>query len=242
MKLKLLLTKGSSILLTTMLSLLTVTSFAQIEVDEPSKENKDSKTQGFFVNGGKQKLDAIECYNFKDLIVSFDIKKEHFVCDQLSIEFEIGNENKNDTYRYVVDQDEFSSLFEGKEYAYFKVFSSEDMEEESRWYTTHYSPNSDVAPTHYKLTRSRLQHTKSKKHLENSTITVKIYCGKITGEKEVSKALSDGRVVTNKYKTWKWEDSSTFSIPLKNRIFINIAKFKLLGYPKKPVENGACYE
>ena len=234
--------KRKSYFLAFAFSLIALSSLAQIDIDEPVNENNKSKTQGFFVKEGKQKIEELECYNFKDLILSFDLKKEHFACDRLCIELEVGNKIKNVSYKYYIDQDEFSALFEGKDYAYFKVFSSNDMKEKSEWVFKKTYMNSDYPPSYYNLTRSRLQHCRSKKNLNDSKIMVKISCGKITGENAVSEARSDGRVVTRKYNTWKWFDSSVFSIDLKNRVFINIAKFKVLGYPSKPVVNGDCYQ
>ncbi|NJO90736.1 MAG: hypothetical protein HC831_18570 [Chloroflexia bacterium] len=92
------------------------------------------------------------------------------------------------------------------------MFSSDDMEEKSEWLYEYWSigQSSETPPTIIYLTRSKLQYTGSKKNLSNSKIVVKIYCGKITGEKAISQQLSDGRIITNKKSIWEWSESTTF--------------------------------
>lgn len=224
--------KRSSILFPILLVLTTLSLNAQIQVEPEVVENAESSTEGFFVQDGNRKVEALECYTFKDLIFAFDLKKEHFVSDAIVIRIKVGTETYNDTYKYEMDQDEFSALFSGKEYAYFKLFSSENMEEESKWYST---------TKKLYLTRSILQHATSKKDLHDAKIIVQVLCSKITGEKETTEVHSD-QLVTRKSHTWDVTDSSTFSIELKNRILIKRFKFITKGYPEAPVATGNCYE
>ncbi|WP_445456527.1 hypothetical protein [Flavobacterium sp. HNIBRBA15423] len=221
-------------LLYTMLILLALPLNAQIEMAKEVSNETESATQGFFVNGGSQKIEALECYTFKDLTLSFDLKKEHFVCDRVDIQIKIGTaETGWITYKnFSIDQDEFTALFGDKKYAYFKIFSSEDIEEKAKWYCT--------ISQHF-LTRSRLQYTSIKSDVQGAKMMVKVLCGKITGEGETSEVVSD-RVVTRKYNTWKWTDSSTFDIELKNRIYIKTFKLLMKGFPPAPVATGNCYE
>lgn len=218
--------KKTPILLSMLLILTALSLNAQIEV-EPEAEAEDkteSSTQGFFVKGGSQKIEALECYTFKDLILSFDLKEEHFTCDRIDIEILVGTKEKYYS-SFSMSQEEFTALFGGKKYAYFKVFSSEDMRERSEW----------------GFTRSLLQHTAKKRNLDGSKMVVKVACGNITGEEEISEVVSD-KVVTRKRNIWKWDESTTFSIELKNRIYVNPAKFFVSEYPKDPVATGDCYE
>ncbi|WP_445456529.1 hypothetical protein [Flavobacterium sp. HNIBRBA15423] len=216
--------KRKSILFSMMLILLALPLNAQIEIEQEtsSEQETESATQGFFVKGGSQKIDALECYTFKDLILSFDLKEEHFNCDGIDIEIFVGKKMYN---KGGLRQEEFTALFGGKKYAYFKVFSSEDMKERSKW----------------GFTRSLLQHTNIKRDLDGTKMVVKVFCGKITGEEEISEVISD-KVVTRKKKIWKWDESTAFSIELKNRIYIKPLKFMVSDYPKEPVATGDCYE
>ncbi len=209
-------------LLCTMLILLALPLNAQIEIEqETSSESKpESPTQGFFVKGGSQKIDALECYTFKDLIVAFDLKKEHFNCDGIDIEIFVGRE-KYARSHIGLTQEEFTARFGGKKYAYFEIFTG-DMKERLK-------------------KRSLLQHTNTKKDLHDTKMVAKVSCGKITGEEEISEVFN-GQVVTRKKKIWKWDESTTFSIELKNRIYIKPLKFMVSDYPKTPVETGNCYE
>lgn len=217
--------KRKSILFSMMLILLALPLNAQIEIEQETSNEQESEsaTQGFFVKGGSQKIDALECYTFKDLILSFDLKEEHFNCDGIDIEIFVGKKMYNRGRGW--KQEEFTKLFSGKKYAYFKVFSSENMEERSDW----------------RFTRSLLQHTNTKRDLHGTKMIVKVFCGKITGEEEISEVISD-KVVTRKKKIWKWDESTTFSIELKNRIYIKPFKFMVSEYPKEPVATGNCYE
>lgn len=225
--------KKKLVLLAVIFGSITMSSFAQIEIDEPANDDTESTTQGFFVKGGKQKIRALECYNFKDLIVSFDLKKEHFLCNYLLIELMVGNERKNTIYTYLIDQGDFSELFKGKKYAYFKVFSSDDMEEKSDWvYVTNARDNTPSA--FHPLTRSDLQYTTNKKSLNDTKISVKV--SRIKTEIKVT--------LRNAYWNWtdKWEEvNKIFSIELKNRIHVKAAKYYMSGFPKTPVSNGECF-
>ena len=83
----------------------------QIQVAKPVSENNDSPTQGFFVKGGSEKLTALECYNFKDLIVSFDLKDEYFGYDQVTIKLCVSGKYDETFFKYTMSMAEFKLKF-----------------------------------------------------------------------------------------------------------------------------------
>lgn len=220
--------------------ILSFSSFAQITVEDDN--NIESKTQGFFVKNGAQKIDALECYDFKNLILAFDLKPEYFTYDEIFITLTITNNQRNamgvvidEQFFLKINKDIFNIQFAGKDYAYFKIFASDDLKEKSEF---EYRYSSVI----YSLTRSKLQYTTNKKALTDSKMIAEISFGRITGFRTVSETLSDGRVVSNNVNTWEWKPEIEFSIDLKNRIFINPVKAFSEGVPEEPLITGKCYE
>lgn len=218
--------KNKSILFSIFLILIALSLNAQIVIEKETSNETESSTQGFFVNGGSQKIETLDCYTFKDLMVSFDLKDEHFNCDGINVRLTFETEKRFNRSIASMIQKEFTELFGGKKYAHFTLFSSDDMKE---WFGN--------------LNRSRLQHTERKKYLDGSKMVVNVYRGNITGEEVVHEVVSD-KVVSRTREIWKWDKlpTTTFSIELKNRIYIPPAKYFISGDPKRPVETGSCYE
>lgn len=178
--------------------ILSYPSFAQLNIQE---EKKESKTQGFFVNNGSIKLDDLECYNFKDLIVSFDIQEFMWEADYIYVYLKYGRPESNGqtdalaTYSYRITNTDFNRLFKDKEYAYFKVFSTDDMSEKSELFGG--------------LRRGALQNTTLKKNVDASILQAKVHVSVTIGKK-----IDEYGNVYNRYR---WDEAANFSIDLKNR-------------------------
>lgn len=204
---------------------------AQINVDEKI-EVKESTTQGFFVKNGQQKISALDCYSFDDLILSFDLREEHFTCDQIRIDLIVGDKESKYEYSYFIDGDNLKDLVKRDDYAFVKVFSSKDLTEKSVWEN----------PTTKHLRRSHLQYTNSKSNLDDSKLSVKIYTRKKTRLIPKGTSTPDGSFYNSDIQLWtEWTSPIEFSIGLKNRIFIKYATFFIKGFPKEPVVTENCF-
>ncbi|TNE55441.1 MAG: hypothetical protein EP338_04020 [Bacteroidetes bacterium] len=237
---------------------------AQIDVEKPVSEEVlgDSPTSGFFVNDGQTKLSKMSCYTFKNLVVAFDLKKEHFECDRLDIKIRTGDfkYREHETYTFYIEKKDLEK-FKGKEYAYVYVFTKDDLKENSPFLNL--SRN-----RYYPMTRSRLQHTweknydrvyvdevmnepKGKKILrklpiigspgykeEELEFVVPMLTCWVTGqtkdgEKTVYKRV-DGKVVAEQEIIWKNTPLNKFQIEMENRIYSGINFI-----PEEPVSQGA---
>ena len=108
--------------------------FSQLEVENPKQSVKPDSTsnQGFYVNEGKLKLTQLECYNFDNLIVAFNIDESYFKYDEISIEIFWGLGSDLDEIRLLnIKKSMFNKQFSTKDkYAYFSVFKTTDLKEE----------------------------------------------------------------------------------------------------------------
>lgn len=229
--------KRSIVLLLAFFSLFSALQ-AQIEIDE-EKDDNESTTQGFFVKKGQMRIEALECYDFEDLIISFNIKKEHFACDRISIVLQLGNPEKKNSikeYIYTVDREDFKVLFEDKDYAYFKIFSSPDLDEKSDWKWK------DEYNRRIPLQRIDLQYALKKPEVETFKIVALIRCGNIKGVKTVHETKSDGSIVSRDIENWDWSTSTALELDLKNRIFVSYVDAFKNKHKKVTTTDQGCYK
>jgi len=193
-------------------------AFSQIQVE--SKIKGDSNTQGIFVKDGTQKLSSLDCYNFKDLIVSFDIDPSFFNYDQILVVLSRGtSQGDGFHYTYSFTREDFSRRFKGKKYAYLSLFPEEGLDKKSVM----------------NFRRVELQMVGSKKEMETSMLFVVIEGGMKTGETET--VFRGDQIIKN--DKYKYERLTALSpIPMHN-----LFKEPSWGqYPTMPKGEGACYE
>ena len=138
------------------LMLFSITAFSQIDMGKTSKP--DSKTQGLFAKGGTLKLASLDCYNFKDLVIAFDIDDSFFSYDRITVTLKRAqSENEsNFTYAYSFTKADFARRFKGKKYAFLSLFPEEALDSKSVM----------------DFRRVTLQMVGSKKEMENSKMFI----------------------------------------------------------------------
>jgi|GEM_PF-6972272 len=212
------------------IALLSFSAFSQIEVKSSSAvDTTQSSTQGFFLNKGATKITSLECYNFSDLIVSFDIKKEYFEYDKIQILVHVGEPYSISSYAgRIFTQEEFAREFTGKKYGYIDIFSTTNMKEKSQY---------------FEMNRADLEFEAGGQRYPLETKLKAIIIGyDIVDTKVVYKTKSDGSVEAVNENTVKPTRLTEFGIDLLNRK--RAFRIPLLGGfpPSKPTEEGDCHK
>jgi len=201
----------------------------QLDIETEKKENPDSKN-GLYVKKGQMKLNVIECYDFDDMMVAFDLYDNYFAFDGIKIEIGIAHKDEQYEERY---SDYYSKAeiakFAGKEYAYFPVVEMVSGEEKSYFWSTN----------RYRLNRVAMQQTSKKKNVENSELRIHIKGGTITGQRTVHERQADGSVISRSEDVWSWTELDLFKVAMKNRKKILPVS---LGLKTKPDGDGNCYK
>lgn len=197
--------------------LISFAGFSQISIENTTKA--ESNTQGFFVKNGTQKLSSLDCYNFKDMYISFDIDPSFFAYDRVTVTlFRSYKGAPGFTFSYSFTKEEFARKFKGKKYAYLDLFTEEGMDSKSVM----------------GFRRVELQMVGSKKETENSTLGSEIFGGTKTGEVETN-FVNNEIVRKDKYRDEKIGKINP--IPMTN-----LFKEPSWGaYPKMPKGDGDCY-
>lgn len=189
--------------------LLAFSAASQIAV----KEAKADTTEGLFVKNGTVKLTSMDCYNFDDLMVAFNLNATHFEYDMIEIKFRCGEKYDGDFVKsYHYTKSDFLKLFnETDAYAYFQVFKEADMKEKSQW----------------GFTRQDLYYTDTKSKAENSILQVTV--------------IGHNYVMSNGEEWRSSVQLNDFSIPMKGRMKISWFAFNYGKYPEETI-SGDCYE
>jgi len=143
---------------------------SQIKMESTSKP--ESNTQGLFVKGGTQKITSLECYNFKDLVIAFDIDDSFFGYDQIVVglvESTADVDKSQNGYSYTFTKEDFARRFKGKKYAYLNLFPDANLESKSVM----------------NFERADLQYVMTKKEIETTKLFITVYGGMKTGEVQV---------------------------------------------------------
>jgi len=210
-------------------NLLSMHATGQIELNEdPTKRPDTSSTQGFFMNKGATQIKSLECYDFKDMIVAFDIDESYFDYDYIQIDIDKGDPyiDKYGDVRYT--QEEFRRLAAGKDYIYVTVFSKEDLKEQSRF-------GFDRAELEFNY------HGIIPRKMEK-TLNATISGWDITDTKIVYTTKSDGSVEANDVDTEESTILAKFKIDLLNGKGKFVAP--LIGgffLRRLPTTSGNCY-
>lgn len=207
--------------------LLALNSIAQIEMKTKKDEVKVDSTQGFFVKNGSMKLSTLECYDFDNLIIAFNIDESFFDYDLIKVELGWGIDGNMDMYKTAqIDKVEFAKRFTKKDkYAYFSIFKTNDPEEVSNW----------------DFTKAHLQYTPSNASLNDSKLIAWVSGVKRT-TKKVYRTASDGSVVETNEPAWETPVRlHDLSLPMKNRIKANPIGYKIGKVPKLQT-TGNCYQ
>ena len=211
-------------------ALFALNTFSQITIKETAVAKSDS-TQGFFVKGGTLKLDKLECYNFGDLIVAFNIDKSFFDFDVIEITLTWGSKSDNEYNQMVrLKRSEFAKLVTPEDkYVYFNIFTTSDLKEVSK-----------IFPY---CKRTYMQHAESKKLADDSRLAASISGYNRTGTKTVYETQSDGKVIATDKEVWtEAKILGSFNIPMLNRIKVGAAAFMFGKWPEEPVVTGDCYK
>ncbi len=209
--------------------LFALNTFSQITIKETAVVKSDS-TQGFFVKGGTLKLDKLECYNFGDLIVAFNIDKSFFDFDVIEITLTWGSKSDNEYNQMVrLKRAEFAKLVTPKDkYVYFNIFTTTDLKEVSK-----------VFPY---CKRTYMQYAGSKNLANDSRLAASVKGYNLTGTETVYETQSDGKVIAREKEVWtEAEVLVSFNIPMLNRIKLSGSAYMFGKYPEEPQVTGDCY-
>lgn len=166
---------------------LTLKGFSQINVELP-RQSADS-TEGFFVKAGKQKLASLECYNFDNLTLAFNVDPSYFQYEKIIIQLEVKSGQFNEyAKRVFISGKEFNRRFsKGSTYVYFTIFSTANMKEESEW----------------EITRAELEYASTLFLVKNARLVATIYGVTRIGDPELD--------------SWNYQPLKEVSIELLNR-------------------------
>lgn len=190
------------------------TAFSQIQVQSTKKP--ESSTQGLFVKNGTQKLSSIDCYNFTDLLISFDIDEKFFSYDVVLIQlFKSTSYNEGGfPFNFTFTKEEFARKFKGKKYAYLSLFPDPALDSKSVM----------------GFYRTELQCAPSRKAMDISSVFVDVMGGTRTGERE-------SKIVNGELRfrdVYNYDILAQISVPLHNMI-------RTGNVTKKPKGDGDCY-
>ncbi len=202
--------------------------FSQLEVQNPKAETKPDSlsNQGFYVNEGKLKLTQLECYNFGDMIVVFDIKPEYFSYDYIYIDLYSGEtSNGYDIHGQIVySKEDFFKGNGGKDYAYYYVFYTKDLAEKSR----------------FEFTRANLEYAIGLLSVKGVNLRAVLTGSIVKGTKTVYSTTGSGDVVAREKEVESYTKLEEFSIPMLNRK--KAAPIKFGTKQDLPTVTGDCYK
>jgi hypothetical protein len=217
------------IYITVISALFALNTFSQITLKETAAAKSDS-TQGFFLKGGTLKLDTLECYNFGEMLVAFNIDKSYFEYDEIAVvvswgldkDIELGGTKK-------FKKAEFAKLFIPQDrYAYVQVFKTENQKENSE---------------NFDFTRSQMRYTGSKIFASDCKLYLKILARNITGIETTYETRTDGKVVAKEKEVWSlYETLNIIDIPMLNRIKVNGMAYAYHKFPTETEVPADCYK
>jgi hypothetical protein len=122
------------------------------------------------------------------------------------------------------NKESFRKLFEGKDYAYFYVFYTKDLAEESR----------------FKFTRANMEYSNAFLAVKNAELRTVLTGSTVDGTKTIYSTTSSGDVVAREKEIESYTKLAEFSIPMLNRK--KAAPLKIGSKQDFPTINGDCYK
>lgn len=206
-----------------MAALMLAATLGYSQIDMGNKTKPESSTQGIFVKNGTMKLTSLDCYDFDDMAIAFDIDDSFFTYDVIQVQLakgKNGEANQDNIYRYNFTKEEFARKFKGKKYAFLNLFPEQGLDK----------------PSVMGFTRARLQLVYSKKDKETTVIYVRISGGTKTGVTSNYDNYSNRVVYKDTYTYDKL--TSLAPVPMHNA-FVARA---FLSDPTMPTATGNCYK